>query len=268
METAPPPAQTPAWPEGWYSDPWAGDGTLRWWDGTQWSGHVHAPAPAPAPEPAPAPAPAPAASPRPDPAPTPATSTPPPVAISDRPSGLQPLLKNPNDPRFSPDLLLPEFTPVRKKTRRDNTTITITLMALALSVIVLLGSAFAIRKIAPGGDGNGSPAGASQNLSAGDADAIANARTAQVAMETFATDHGGGYRDATPAGLTAIEPTLGTTGLTVLPSADGYDISVTSATGNIFKVNNVSGFLTFPCSTAGTGGCPSTGFWGGNSAVG
>ena len=31
-------------PPGWYQDPWAQGGYLRWWDGMQWTHHVH-PAP-------------------------------------------------------------------------------------------------------------------------------------------------------------------------------------------------------------------------------
>jgi len=37
-------------PPGWYPDPTAGasaGGQLRWWDGTQWTGHVHVPSPSP-----------------------------------------------------------------------------------------------------------------------------------------------------------------------------------------------------------------------------
>jgi len=34
-------------PPGWYPDPGDPDGSLRWWGGAQWTGHVHArPAPA------------------------------------------------------------------------------------------------------------------------------------------------------------------------------------------------------------------------------
>ncbi len=42
------PAPPPAPPAGWHPDPWQA-GALRWWDGAQWTGHVHASAPPPSP---------------------------------------------------------------------------------------------------------------------------------------------------------------------------------------------------------------------------
>lgn len=41
----PPATAAPQPRPGWFADPWGGPG-LRWWDGTQWTGHVqHAPSP-------------------------------------------------------------------------------------------------------------------------------------------------------------------------------------------------------------------------------
>jgi uncharacterized RDD family membrane protein YckC len=50
-------------PAGWYPDPapQSAPGRLRYWDGAQWTEHLHDPAPTPAPAPAPTPEPNPAA---------------------------------------------------------------------------------------------------------------------------------------------------------------------------------------------------------------
>ena len=53
------------------------------------------------------------------------------------------------------------------------------------------------------------PAFFNQKEKAGDAKAKENAHSAQVAMETYATDNNGSYKDATVAGeLQVIEPTV------------------------------------------------------------
>jgi len=47
----PPPVSAPMTPAGWYADPWttqqSSGASLRWWDGTQWTGHVSPPPPSP-----------------------------------------------------------------------------------------------------------------------------------------------------------------------------------------------------------------------------
>jgi type IV pilus assembly protein PilA len=113
------------------------------------------------------------------------------------------------------------------------------------------------------------PAFLNQRGKAYDAGAKSDVKTAQTAMETYSTDHNGSYTGADTAGLVAIEPTLsGATSLVVTPNAtgDGYTLTA-SAKGpagvvNTFSVTRAAaGGVTFPCTVAGKGGCPSTGLW-------
>ena len=111
------------------------------------------------------------------------------------------------------------------------------------------------------------PAFFNQKNKAGDAKAKEYAHSAQVAMETYATDHNGSYVSADATALKAIEPTLSSaTGLAITasggastPTATGYRVTVTGSGTNTFSIDNNAGTVTFPCSTAGKGGCPSGG---------
>jgi type IV pilus assembly protein PilA len=119
------------------------------------------------------------------------------------------------------------------------------------------------------------PAFFNQKSKAGDSKAKAVAHTAQVAMETCATDNNGSYASCTDAALRLIEPTLppvpaGTAmGFTVPASSPTtYTITVTAAgTGNTFSVvRGAGGTTTFPCvvlpaNLPNRGGCPAGG-WG------
>lgn len=105
-----------------------------------------------------------------------------------------------------------------------------------------------------------------QRDKAGDAEAKSGAKTAQTAIETYATDNDGSYAGATVALLQGIEPTLTNYALTLpaAPTQNTYSLRVTSDTGNTFDIVNNAGALTFPCATAGDGGCPAGGGgWGG-----
>jgi type IV pilus assembly protein PilA len=108
-----------------------------------------------------------------------------------------------------------------------------------------------------------------QKQKASDASAKEMAHSAQVALETYATDHNGSYVGADPAALVAIEPTIGTGGNAVTfvgtPTADSYTLRVTNGTtSHTFDIAKTATTLTFPCSPAGQGGCPSGGAgWGG-----
>ena len=109
-----------------------------------------------------------------------------------------------------------------------------------------------------------------QRIKAQDAEAKSIVKTAQTALETFATDNNGSYALADRAKLKTIEPTLssatsGANAITLLTVAtSSYTITVQSVSGNTFSIQRLSdGSLLHPCGTAGTGGCPAgTGGWG------
>ena len=119
------------------------------------------------------------------------------------------------------------------------------------------------------------PAFFNQRDKANDAQAKAMARTAQTAMETYATDNGGDYAEVTPAILAGIEDTInlddenGDPYLSAAAAVEttGYTLTVTSPeTGNQFQIvrNATSGDVTFPCiqaSEADPGGCPNETDW-------
>jgi type IV pilus assembly protein PilA len=122
------------------------------------------------------------------------------------------------------------------------------------------------------------PAFFNQKDKAGDAKVKEYAHSAQVAMETYATDNEGEYTDVTVDILQEIEPSLTSVEDADIALAGGaggedpgnnnYRITITSpSTENTFSVNNNAGTVTFPCTAAGTGGCPGSGggvsSWGG-----
>lgn len=105
-----------------------------------------------------------------------------------------------------------------------------------------------------------------QRSKAFDADAKADARTAQTAVETLATDNNGSYATASPANVVAIESTLSNATLTnVSGTADTYTITVTASnTGHTFTVARTNaGVFNYSCTVQGQGGCPNGGNWGG-----
>jgi type IV pilus assembly protein PilA len=120
------------------------------------------------------------------------------------------------------------------------------------------------------------PAFFNQKSKAGDAKAKESAHSAQVAIETYATDNNGSYEGAAAAGvLTGIEPTLSSAkNLTVtgadgtgLPTPTAYRVTVEgSSATQTFSIANNGGVMSYPCTTKKTGGCPEvagTGNWGG-----
>ncbi len=106
------------------------------------------------------------------------------------------------------------------------------------------------------------PAFFNQKDKAGDAKAKENLHSAQVAMETCATEHGGEYATASDAfcdqaELNRIEPTIPASGggfTAVTPTATGYTITATGSSGS-FSIINLNGAMSYTCTNGGSGGC-------------
>jgi type IV pilus assembly protein PilA len=103
------------------------------------------------------------------------------------------------------------------------------------------------------------PSFLNQKGKANDASAKAQARTAQTAAETLATDHNGDYSwGSTAAALQGVESTLNDTSSATLQtptaSATGYTVSSKSnTTGDSFSISRAAnGTVTRSCA-AGTG---------------
>ena len=105
------------------------------------------------------------------------------------------------------------------------------------------------------------PAFFNQKEKAGDAKAKEYAHTAQVAIETYATENGGKYTGASVAELEEIEPTLSSAPFKEEKLASvgesSYEITmVGSKATQTFTIKNESGTISFPCTEGGKGGCP------------
>lgn len=110
-----------------------------------------------------------------------------------------------------------------------------------------------------------------QRDKARDADAKSAARTAQTAMETYATDNQGSYAGADVAALESIESTLtgrvldvtGPGGEGTAPSDSEYSVIAASDTGNQFTITRgADGTTSLTCTVAEEAGCPAGGDWG------
>jgi type IV pilus assembly protein PilA len=108
-----------------------------------------------------------------------------------------------------------------------------------------------------------------QRDKARDADAKADVRTAQTAIESYATDNNGSYASATPGDLSTIEAALtdpvADGELTVTSDATSYTVTMASDNaGNSFSISRSgTGVVTFDCDVDDTDGCPQGGNWGG-----
>jgi prepilin-type N-terminal cleavage/methylation domain-containing protein len=105
----------------------------------------------------------------------------------------------------------------------------------------------------------------SQRAKAHDTQAKTAARVALGAIEVYHQDHNS-YAGADAPALVAIEPALGEApGLTVSGDADGFTISVESASGGHgggpFTVKRAGTTTVRGCGAPGHGGCPQSGTW-------
>jgi type IV pilus assembly protein PilA len=109
------------------------------------------------------------------------------------------------------------------------------------------------------------PAFFNQKDKAGDAKAKEYAHSAQVAMETCATDRGGTYGGCTIEVLRDIEPSIPTSGVSATPDTPtgGYTVVAEGEKGTFSVVRAANGALSFPCSAGGQGGCTDDGAAGG-----
>ncbi len=106
--------------------------------------------------------------------------------------------------------------------------------------------------------------GTAERVEKADLDAMAAARSAQVAMETYSLDNGGTYEGATAASLVAVDPTLSGQPVSVSATSTGYTVTATSVEGgNTFSITNSGGgVLSYTCQVPGAGACPVGGTWG------
>ncbi|HYC81550.1 MAG TPA: type II secretion system protein [Solirubrobacterales bacterium] len=111
------------------------------------------------------------------------------------------------------------------------------------------------------------PAFFNQKEKAGDAKAKENLHTAQVAMETCATEGNGEYGEGATGcdqkKLHEIESAIPETGgyKAITPEKDGYTLTAEGTSGD-FSIINTGSALEFTCTGLNKGGCPSTGKWG------
>jgi type IV pilus assembly protein PilA len=102
------------------------------------------------------------------------------------------------------------------------------------------------------------PAFFNQKEKAGDAKAKETLHSAQVAMETCATEHNAEYKECAIGSLETIEPTLKGQGVTVTTDAAKPKEYTLTATGNsgTFSIKRAdTGELSYTCSAPGKGGC-------------
>jgi type II secretory pathway pseudopilin PulG len=114
--------------------------------------------------------------------------------------------------------------------------------------------------------GIGVPAYWHQRDKARDAQAKADARSAQIAALDVGAENGGRYNGSggvSVMSLRAFEPGLENVDLEVpLRGGSSFTVRVQSETGNTFDISlNRDGTAELTCATADTGGCPADGTW-------
>jgi type IV pilus assembly protein PilA len=98
------------------------------------------------------------------------------------------------------------------------------------------------------------PSFINQRSKAQDASTKSAARTAQTAIETYATDNNGDWTGATETKLNAIEPTIALSGNNAVvvdsASSTGYKLHSTSSNGDAFYITRVDpGTFSRTCTT-------------------
>ncbi len=102
------------------------------------------------------------------------------------------------------------------------------------------------------------PSFLNQRDKASDASSKSAARTAQTAIETYATDNDGEYDGATVAALQEIEPTLTddpASSLAVVSATDTYTVTVDGSGGRTYSISRTAGGDVDRTCTGTGGGC-------------
>jgi len=114
------------------------------------------------------------------------------------------------------------------------------------------------------------PAFFNQKDKAADAKAKETLHSAQVAMETCATDNSNDYSSCDIDALQLIEPTV-PDDVAVTSGASEYTLQMDGDSGYFEIARSSLGAITFPCEAGGKGGCPDDatpgeeGDWSGNT---
>lgn len=258
---------------GWFADPY-GQG-LRWWDGTQWSEHVHA-TPVQAPVEAAAPAePTPAAQAQ--PALTVADALPTSTASTGVAGGSVPPPGYADVPAAGGVTYEPPSRPASSGGGTDYRRLAVLLIAAAALTAAYF---FVIKgdKSTPSAGDQGAAAAASSSAPLtpiGDPGAMQMARAASAAAVTYAKKHGGSWNDITPAALAALDPSINTAGggpapylETTYSTPDGYQVEIKSPdTHTWFTITKDSSGMLYWCSNPGEGSCPRSLHWGPSAKV-
>lgn len=128
---------------------------------------------------------------------------------------------------------------------------------IAVAVVVI-----AVVLLTSGGGEEETPAEARATRAREDTLAMVEAHTAQIAIETYATERDGSYAGATSDDLRALEPRLPTSIEVVKAAPTSYALSVAAENGDGFAIERTGGgevFLT--CDHPGEGRCPVGGEW-------
>jgi type IV pilus assembly protein PilA len=148
------------------------------------------------------------------------------------------------------------LTPTRQRIADDNGFSLIELLVVILIIGIL--AAIAI------------PSFLDQRAKANDSGAKAIARTAETAMESYATNNDGSYSGANISVLNSIEPSLITSAASpaylvsvIVPSTpDNYTVVASTPTsGDSYSIAKNASVITRSCTPAGAGGCPTGGSW-------
>jgi hypothetical protein len=148
-------------------------------------------------------------------------------------------------------------------------TVELSHLLIAGAVVVLIAVVIVAVILLTAGDGDGQVSAAAEAealIARQQEDSLAKveAHSAQVAIETYATENDGSYAGVTPDALRALEPRLPSSLEVTRADPGSYTLSVAARNGDSFAMEReANGELFFTCDHPGEGGCPVSGEWSG-----